>query len=572
VRLELATRWVLRELAARGVYPASLRVTRLDPRGMALRDVAFGEELAAREIEVDLDVRAQASRVRRVRIAGLDLRLDLRPGAPLLGPLDAPLRLALAGVAGDPGTATPPALDIADAAIVLEMEQKELAVELSLRLDEPDPDGASSGRLELAARPAELGGFAIAGASLELPFRLTSSESAFSVSWSQLARAEVALAAGPIQLSSERGRLDVKLGDAPELVPDADLVVSLPELDLAAAHVPASRWRVALKDGSLEAEGAALGERVRARLSATLDPALAKLALGPVEFAPGRLQPVELDPRLAALQEVRGRISAAAELRWSGGELRRSNGSVTLSALSFRSSAATIDGLGGVVQLTSLSPLASPPAQTLSAAALQVAGIRFERPALRFALTPDGARLEEAHASLGSGTVWVNDVRLSPADPERELVLRAADLELGELLALAPLEGVAGTGRISGTLPVHVGRDALEIRGGVFEAIGPGRLQIHSDRIRSALGSAGATVEQLVSALEDFHYDQLRLELEKPARGESSARLRLLGRNPAVLEGRDFALNINLETDLEPLLKAIGTGLRLTGEWTRPVR
>jgi hypothetical protein len=85
--------------------------------------------------------------------------------------------------------------------------------------------------------------------------------------------------------------------------------------------------------------------------------------------------------------------------------------------------------------------------------------------------------------------------------------------------------------------------------------------------VRSALGSAGETVEQLVLALEDFHYETLRIELEKPARGASVARLRLLGSNPQVLDGRSFALNVNLETDLDPLLRAVGVGLELTRRW-----
>lgn len=579
LRLPLSSRWLEYQLAARGLPGASLRVTRLDTQGVALEQVALGPELGIGGLAFDLDPWDRARPVRRVRVSGARLRLALEPGASLLGSLDAPLRLLLVGTAKEsspevrePITASLPALEIDDAQILLGPGRVDVALELA----EPGEDGASAGELHLVAQGLVWKDLGLESARIELPFALSSSADSVSIAWSERARAELlgvtglpVSLGGALQATSNRGRVDVQLGDALAVTPQVELVVDLPELDTGDARLAPSRWQVALEGSSVRAQAQALGDRVRADVQATLDPATgagqARIALAPVEFTPGGLQPVELDARLGSLRAVSGRIAGAAELGWSGGELRSSSAELTLTSLGFRSSSASIEGLRGVIQLSSLAPLASARAQTLDAAALEVAGIRFREPHVRFSLGPERVHLEEARLSLGSGKLRVNDAVLGPSDVAREWTVQAADLELRELLELAHIEGVSGSGTLSGAIPLRLAGDGIEIRDALLESSQPGVLRIRSERVRSALGSAGETVEQLALALEDFHYETLRIELEKPVRGETVARLHLLGNNPAVLEGRAFALNVNLEADLDSLLRAVGRGLELSG-------
>jgi hypothetical protein len=575
LRLQLATRWLERELAARGLPGASLRVTHLDPRRIALEEIALGPELGARELVLDLDLRDRTQPVRRLRLSGARLRLDPQPGKPLLGSLDAALRPWLAGASQDEHVPVAiPALEVEALRLLLDGGHIDVALELSA----PGADESSTGEIRLDAHDLEWGELELGSARLELPFGLAASSDSVSIAWTERARAELrglgglpVRPRGPIQASSERGRIDVRLADEPGLSPHLEAEVALPELAVGESRLPASHWQVSLDGSELRARASALDDRLRAELRATLDPATgagqARLALAPLEFVPGGLQPAELDPRLAPLRDVRGRVSGVAQLRWSGGALRSSSAELTLAPLALRSSGARVEGLRGVIQLSSLSPLASGPAQLLEATSLEVAGIRFAKPRVRFAVGPERLLVEEALLPLGSGKLRVRDAVLGALDAPLELTVEAIDLELAELLALAALEGVSGSGTLSGAIPLRVAGDAVEIRGARLESRGPGVLRVRSERVRSALGSAGETVEQLVSALEDFHYESLRIELEKPARGESVARLELRGNNPKVLEGRAFALNVNLETDLEPLLRAVGVGLEVTRQW-----
>jgi hypothetical protein len=512
--------------------------------------------------------------VQRVRASDLRLQLDLRPSAPLLGALDAPLRLALAGIGTGAQASALPALSVSQAEIHLIQPGAETVIAADLELSASAPDGRSTGSLRLAAQDLRVGRFGSAAAQLELPFEVAASATAFTLRWSEPARGELvssdARLRGAIALRSDRGHVELQQGGARALRADLDLALGLPAVDLGSGRIPASEWKVEWRGQEIRARGSALAGRVDATARVDLDTGKAHVALGPVAFAPGTLQPVELDPRLGALADVRGTIAAAAELRISSGELQASRGELTLGELAFRAGGAAVEGLAGVVHFASLAPLASEAAQSVRAAALELAGIRFARPELRFSLASGELQIDQARMSLGSGSIRVSGVKLGDGDAPREAVVEVADLELAELLALADLEGVAGTGRISGSIPLRIaGGDGFEVLAGVLESRGPGVLRVRSERVRSALASAGATVDQLVAALEDFQYEKLRLELHKPLRGTSTARLELLGHNPAVLEGRAFALNVNLETDLGPLLDALATALRISGEWFR---
>ena len=57
-----------------------------------------------------------------------------------------------------------------------------------------------------------------------------------------------------------------------------------------------------------------------------------------------------------------------------------------------------------------------------------------------------------------------------------------------------------------------------------------------------------------LQALADFHYDILSMDLVENASGEGEIALRLQGRNPALLDGRAFNLNIRLEINFDRLI------------------
>ena len=73
-------------------------------------------------------------------------------------------------------------------------------------------------------------------------------------------------------------------------------------------------------------------------------------------------------------------------------------------------------------------------------------------------------------------------------------------------------------------------------------------------------------------ALTDFHYETLQVRLGNTAEGKANLKVVLLGKNPELLGGTPFDLNVNLDTNLLPLLEAVQNGLvlgreLLPGKW-----
>jgi hypothetical protein len=57
----------------------------------------------------------------------------------------------------------------------------------------------------------------------------------------------------------------------------------------------------------------------------------------------------------------------------------------------------------------------------------------------------------------------------------------------------------------------------------------------------------------MLSALENFQYETLSLEIEKKLTGEGRILLRTRGQNPAVRDGQPFVINLNLTGNVDRL-------------------
>jgi len=163
-RIPLAEWWLHGQIAARGVEPASLRVVRLDARGIAIEDLALGApdapDLAVAKLEADWSRRAlEERRFDAVRLSGVRVQASLRDDALSTGALD-----PLWKRAGE-----------ASAAPLL-LPAREIAIEdATLRID--TPQGVASGTLGGALREVEDGidgAFAldVSGAGLRAKGRL----------------------------------------------------------------------------------------------------------------------------------------------------------------------------------------------------------------------------------------------------------------------------------------------------------------------------------------------------------------------------------------------------------------
>ena len=130
-----------------------------------------------------------------------------------------------------------------------------------------------------------------------------------------------------------------------------------------------------------------------------------------------------------------------------------------------------------------------------------------------------------------------------------ETTVTTNGLSLEQLAQALDVPGLSMTGDMNGQVGLTLTDNLWRLVDGQFTAEG-GRL-----RYRGAVADA-AVAEQANLAfdvLENFEYDNLTMSLNGVIGGDQSARLRLVGRNPAVYDGYPVDLNINLSGALDAI-------------------
>jgi hypothetical protein len=298
----------------------------------------------------------------------------------------------------------------------------------------------------------------------------------------------------------------------------------------------------------------------------------AELRLIELAFRPGVLQPVDLFPVLSGFSAVTGSAAATGRLVWAPDKFE-SDGVVGLSDFSFTAGEITLEGLTTKVLFDGLLPPSTPPGQELTARRIDPA-VPMHDLNLRFRVEPgEPPRLliERASLRFAGGRFRINDVVLEPGSARRDVTLEVEELDMAKLFELVQVEGLTGSGTLNGAIPVTVAGDAVMIRDGRLRAAGPGVLRFRSEAAAAALKGGGEPVDLMLRALQNFHYDDLSLTVEKAAAGDARVTLHLSGKNPDVLEGHPFAFNIALSGNLGNVLDAIRKGMRLSGELIRPM-
>ncbi len=308
------------------------------------------------------------------------------------------------------------------------------------------------------------------------------------------------------------------------------------------------------------------------RIKADFDTQKVRAYYGPAKltFAEDKLQPKNLSPSLSKINQATGIATVSGLVAIDPGRAPRLSAAVVFDEVSLKTDGVAAEGLNGKLKLSSLQPLASSGEQTLTLRRL-VAGVPLDDVFARFTIPRRSGgltvELGEVGTSLAGGTIRVRDATYQ--NGAADLLVRVSALPLERLLREWQVEGLDGTGLISGTIPVAIRAKGVGIGGGRLDGQQPGVIRVDFGSARNTLTSAGSQVELAVRTLEDFHYRELSIGVSKPMDGELSLAIGLDGNNPAVLEGHPFRFNINLSGRLEPILEAIQAGDRISADLLR---
>ncbi|MEQ8604174.1 MAG: YdbH domain-containing protein [Marivibrio sp.] len=355
--------------------------------------------------------------------------------------------------------------------------------------------------------------------------------------------------------------------NAPEIVQaGAPLLSGASAFDGALSPDGAGGWRV---EGTLSKADGQIETTLSAALLSDGAPRLA-FETAPIRYRPDGLQPGALSPLVEGLfQEAEGALSLTGDARLTPDGLA-GRAEVRLDALGFRSGLARVQALSGVVAFDLARAPATEDGQRLSAR-IAVAGLPAARFALTFALDSQARLLIDRLAveTLG-GEIVVREASFDPLDDSFFGWVDLSGLSLDQALASLDVEGLDGDGALSGTFPLTVeaakdgGPPRVTVASGRVAAEGPGVLRIDNAAVNDYLGGRNQAVDMMVEALKDFRYDRLSADLDIRPDGAGELKLSIFGRNPAVLQGQPFDLNIAVETDFAKLFETLADAFSTT--------
>lgn len=285
-------------------------------------------------------------------------------------------------------------------------------------------------------------------------------------------------------------------------------------------------------------------------------------------FLIGGLQPSGLIPLLDMLDEVEGDAALNLNISWNDYGLN-GWGQLYLNGLDFGIFDTSIKNLNSALGFESLLPLRTAEPQAFRIETASIGNILLSEISGRLEFAKGEAslpvaRVENLRATFADGDLRIDSSEFDLSNNRHNLVLRLEDISISQLIDLIEIEDLDADGRFTGEIPVTITGGTFEIADGHLESSQDGQISFKSEKVRSALASGGQAVSLMMDALENFHYDRLRLDIHKPAEGESRLAIKLEGQNPDVLDGHPFDLNINLSGNLAPLLQAISEGRRLS--------
>ena len=172
-------------------------------------------------------------------------------------------------------------------------------------------------------------------------------------------------------------------------------------------------------------------------------------------------------------------------------------------------------------------------------------------------LTSGTLDLQQLQLIAMGGLVKVDPMVLDLALPEQIIPLQLQQIDLSQILQQHPTTDLNGNGKISGTIPLLLGRNGATVQNGVISAESPGGELQYRPATAQSMAASNAGMKVVLDALDDFHYSVLSSSVSYDTSGKLNLGLTLKGLNPKLEAGRPINLNINLEEDIPAMITSL---------------
>ena len=167
--------------------------------------------------------------------------------------------------------------------------------------------------------------------------------------------------------------------------------------------------------------------------------------------------------------------------------------------------------------------------------------------------------IRELEADIFNGKIsLLEESIISLTDFESKTGLVIKDWELEEILDLYPNQGISGTGKISGQLPVSFSAKSLSVNEGRLYSMKPGgTISVKADENSLLDVRHNKNIATMVRLLKNFQYKDLEIDTNLNEKGDLILNLVISGSNPEELKGQPIILNVNIEQNLLDLIKSM---------------
>lgn len=285
----------------------------------------------------------------------------------------------------------------------------------------------------------------------------------------------------------------------------------------------------------------------------------------PLIFSRRTFQPFHLSPLLIGPAGVTGRVDIAGGASWGNDQLK-AHATLDLRNVGFVLAAAgAFEGVSGRIEVADLLAMKSAPGQKLTIEKVTL-GMPLEQGEIDFQLIGfDAIRIEGAEWPFVDGYI-----RVKPADfafastVENVIVAQAVDWNLAALVRQFEIPDLKLQGTVGGDFPVVFSAGSAEIDNAVLASSGPGVIQ-YGGAATDAAAQNEPTTAIVMDALKDFRFQVLKIGLDGNLAGKMILTLDMLGRNPAVMNGQAFKLNISIDSELAKLVNSLTLGTDIQG-------
>jgi hypothetical protein len=149
---------------------------------------------------------------------------------------------------------------------------------------------------------------------------------------------------------------------------------------------------------------------------------------------------------------------------------------------------------------------------------------------------------------LLGGSVYSTPLSLPWPPGEQALPLEIRQIDLGQLLALAKVQGLSGSGQLGGVLPLVYRDGSVEVRDGQLDSLGAGTIKYAPDQLLP--DNPG------LLALRNFHFRRLGAQVSYSADGTYRTQATLEGNNPDFYSGYPIRFGLNVNGKLPGLFRS----------------